>query len=99
MTNVWRRLSPLSVILLLAFSSPPQSIQLSSGAQAAAGMSAERLAQMDAIIQTAIEKKELPGAVVLVARHGKIVWRKAYGSRALEPQPEAMTTDTICDLA
>src|SRR5207253_4557724 len=43
--------------------------------------------------------KELPGAVVLVARHGRIVWRKAYGARAVEPQREVMTTDTIFDLA
>ncbi|PYS72181.1 MAG: hypothetical protein DMF73_08955, partial [Acidobacteria bacterium] len=54
---------------------------------------------MDAVIQAAIGKKELPGAVVLVGRHGKIVWRKAYGARAVEPQREPMTTDTIFDLA
>src|SRR5438067_1235473 len=54
---------------------------------------------MDAAIQSSIEKKELPGAVVLVARHGRVVWRKPYGARAVEPQREAMTTDTIFDLA
>src|SRR5438067_7465688 len=54
---------------------------------------------MDAAIQSSIEKKELPGAVVLVARHGRVVWRKAYGARAVEPQREAMTVDTIFDLA
>jgi len=66
---------------------------------ATVGMSAERLARMDQVIQASIAKKELPGAVVLVARHGRVVWRKAYGSRAVEPQPEAMTADTIFDLA
>src|SRR5438067_2809371 len=54
---------------------------------------------MDAVIQASIEKKELPGAVVLVGRHGKVVWRKAFGARAVEPLREAMTTDTIFDLA
>jgi uncharacterized protein YbbC (DUF1343 family)/CubicO group peptidase (beta-lactamase class C family) len=54
---------------------------------------------MDAAIQTSIEKKELPGAVVLVGRHGRVVWRKAYGARAVEPQREAMTANTIFDLA
>ena len=34
-----------------------------------------------------------------VARHGRVVWRKAYGARAVEPQREAMTTNTIFDLA
>ncbi len=73
--------------------------QLPQTAPAALGMSAERLARMDQAIQASIEKKELPGAVVLVARHGRIAWRKAYGSRVVEPQREAMTADTIFDLA
>jgi uncharacterized protein YbbC (DUF1343 family)/CubicO group peptidase (beta-lactamase class C family) len=34
-----------------------------------------------------------------VGRHGKVVWRKAYGARAVEPQREEMTADTIFDLA
>jgi len=62
-------------------------------------MSAERLAQIDSVVAEAIAKHELPGAVVLIARQGRIVWRKAYGFRALEPQREPMTTDTIFDLA
>src|SRR5204863_2600415 len=57
------------------------------------------ISRMDSIIRESIEKKELPGAVVLVARHGKVVWRKAYGARAVEPQREAMTRETIFDLA
>ena len=75
------------------------SAQLPASPASAQGLSAERLARMDAVIQTSIDKKELPGAVVLVGRHGKIVWRKAYGARAVEPQREAMTLDTIFDLA
>src|SRR6266550_4788911 len=73
--------------------------QLPQTAPNAVGISAERLARMDAVIQASIAKKDLPGAVVLVGRHGKTVWRKAYGARAVEPQREAMTTDTIFDIA
>src|SRR6185436_2020793 len=51
------------------------------------------------VVAESIKNKELPGAVVLAGHHGRIVWRKAYGSRAVQPQPEAMTTDTIFDLA
>lgn len=36
---------------------------------------------------------------MLVARRGRTVWHKAYGSRAVLPEREAMTTDTIFDLA
>ena len=41
----------------------------------------------------------IPGAVLIVGHDGKIVHRKAYGSRALVPEREPMTLDTIFDLA
>jgi CubicO group peptidase (beta-lactamase class C family) len=67
----------------------PESVSLASG----------RLAQMDAVITEEIAKEKLPGAVVLVGRKGSVVWRKAYGARALDPAREPMTPDTIFDLA
>ncbi|HEY8460903.1 MAG TPA: exo-beta-N-acetylmuramidase NamZ domain-containing protein [Blastocatellia bacterium] len=63
------------------------------------GMSAATLAHLDEIIGAEIAKKQLPGAVVVVGRKGKIVWRRAYGNRALEPAVEQMTVDTIFDIA
>jgi uncharacterized protein YbbC (DUF1343 family)/CubicO group peptidase (beta-lactamase class C family) len=54
---------------------------------------------MDPVIDEAIAQHQLPGAVVLVGRKGRVVWNKAYGARALEPPHEAMTTDTIFDMA
>src|SRR5881398_3559146 len=77
----------------------PVFAQLPASLPSSQGFSAERLARMDAVIQSSIAKKNLPGAVVLVGRHGKAVWRKAYGARAVEPQHETMTSDTIFDLA
>ena len=65
----------------------------------AVSLSTPRLAQMDQVIAESIAKRQLPGAVVLVARKGRVVWRKAYGSRAVEPVTEPMTPDTIFDLA
>src|ERR1051325_856179 len=62
-------------------------------------VSSERLGEMDAVIAGEIAEKHLPGAVVLVGRKGRVVWLKRYGSRAVEPAREAMTTDTIFDLA
>src|SRR5216110_2732260 len=87
------------IIALASLLACPVAAQLPNSQPASVSMSAERLARMDSIIRESIEKKELPGAVVLVARHGRVVWRKAYGARAVEPQREAMTTDTIFDLA
>jgi uncharacterized protein YbbC (DUF1343 family)/CubicO group peptidase (beta-lactamase class C family) len=63
------------------------------------GMSAKHLAYIDQAVAAEIAKKQLPGAVVVAGRHGRVVWRRAYGHRALEPQPETMTPETIFDLA
>ena len=62
-------------------------------------MSAERLARIDEAVLASIERKETPGAVVLVGRKGRVVYRKAFGDRAVAPKREPMTTDTIFDLA
>jgi uncharacterized protein YbbC (DUF1343 family)/CubicO group peptidase (beta-lactamase class C family) len=70
-----------------------------TAAPTAVGMSPTHLAYLDDAIEAEIARKQLPGAVVVVGRQGKLVWRRAYGKRALEPQQEAMTTDTIFDLA
>ncbi len=42
-------------------------------------MSNERLAHIDAMLTKAVEQKEIPGAVALIARNGKIVYYKAFG--------------------
>lgn len=54
---------------------------------------------LDKAINQAIEEGRLPGAVLLVGQPGKILYRKAYGLRAIEPQREPMTVDTIFDIA
>ncbi len=62
-------------------------------------VSKQKLKAIDAEVESEIKQQHLPGAVVLVARNGGTVWRKAYGNRVVEPAPEAMTTDTIFDVA
>src|SRR5438477_1955001 len=88
-----------SIVALTVLLAQSTFAQLPTATSAAGGVAMEHLARMDGVIQRSIEKKELPGAVVLVGHHGKIVWRKAYGARAVEPQREGMTADTIFDLA
>ena len=58
-----------------------------------------RLAVLDPIINEAIAGQEIPGAVLVVGHDGQVVYRKAYGSRALEPRREPMTLDTVFDCA
>ena len=63
------------------------------------GIAPERLARIDGVVADAIARHELPGAVVLVGHGRKVVFRKAYGNRAIEPFAEPMTLDTIFDVA
>jgi uncharacterized protein YbbC (DUF1343 family)/CubicO group peptidase (beta-lactamase class C family) len=58
-----------------------------------------RLGTVDAVIESAIQEGAIPGAVLIVGHDGQVVYRKAYGERALEPRREAMTLDTVFDLA
>jgi uncharacterized protein YbbC (DUF1343 family)/CubicO group peptidase (beta-lactamase class C family) len=63
------------------------------------GFDAERLFRIDGAIDRAIERKQVPGAVVLVGRRGAIAYVRAAGRRAIEPTAEAMTRDTVFDMA
>ncbi|MFZ0770008.1 MAG: exo-beta-N-acetylmuramidase NamZ domain-containing protein [Candidatus Sulfotelmatobacter sp.] len=67
--------------------------------RAAVPTRAVALPAVDAVIQNAISDRSVPGAVLMVGHDGQAIYRKAYGSRALEPQRETMTLDTIFDLA
>jgi len=58
-----------------------------------------RLHSVDAAIEQAIHDGNIPGAVLVVGHNGHVIYRKAYGNRALEPRREPMTLDTIFDLA
>jgi uncharacterized protein YbbC (DUF1343 family)/CubicO group peptidase (beta-lactamase class C family) len=86
---------PIFAVLLVQ----QASAQLPLAKPESVAVSSTRLAQMDAVIDDETSKHRLPGAVVLVGRKGRVVWRRAYGNRALEPAREMMTTDTIFDLA
>src|SRR6184192_4296006 len=66
---------------------------------AAAAQTFHGAADLDAVINQAIREDKIPGAVVLAGHNGQVVYRKAYGSRALLPAKEPMTADTIFDIA
>ncbi|MGI8545040.1 MAG: exo-beta-N-acetylmuramidase NamZ domain-containing protein [Aridibacter sp.] len=98
MTNTIAKTISFTSIILCLFSytfgqalplAQPETVQMSS----------EKLNQIDGLVNQAIADKKMPGAVVLVGRKGKIVFRKAYGKRSLVPTVENMTVDTIFDVA
>ena len=86
-------------LMLLLLLTSIQAQTLSPGTPEEAGMSSDRLARVDEVVKAAIAEEETPGAAVLVARRGKVVYRKAFGSKALVPQEEPMSVDTIFDVA
>jgi len=62
-------------------------------------MDPDSLAEIDGIVANDLQAGHMPGCVVLVGRHGKIVFLKAYGERQIEPSSLPMTTGTLFDLA
>jgi CubicO group peptidase (beta-lactamase class C family) len=62
------------------------------------GLDAAILNHIDAAVLQAIREQKTPGAVVLILRHGKVAYRRAFGQRSLQP-PTPMTVDTVFDLA
>ena len=54
---------------------------------------------VEAAVNASITRGDIPGAMVLVGHDGKVVYRRAFGLRSVEPTPEPMTTDTIFDVS
>jgi CubicO group peptidase (beta-lactamase class C family) len=84
--------------LALATASMSQAQPLPSAAPESVGMSSERLRNIDAFFASEIERNRLPGAVVAIARQGKLVYFKAFGF-ADKAKGIAATTETIYQLA
>ncbi|HYC28824.1 MAG TPA: serine hydrolase, partial [Chitinophagaceae bacterium] len=62
------------------------------------GFNVQKLQSIDSIVKDGIDKQAYPGAVVLVAKDGRVIYEKAFGQMAwTNPQP--VTTQTIYDLA
>jgi CubicO group peptidase (beta-lactamase class C family) len=64
----------------------------------AVGLSSERLARIGATLKADIDAGRIPGAVIAIARHGKLVMLDAYGWRD-KAAKLPMTTDTIFNIA
>ena len=80
----------------VAYAKSNENSTLREGTPAEVGMSQARLDDVAARLQNRIDRGLIPGAVILVARHGKTVLHKAFGVR--ETGKDAMTEDTLFDL-
>jgi len=63
------------------------------------GLTKQKQAAIASVVQEAIRTGKCPGAVVVVGQNGRVVYRRAFGHRALVPKPLPMTFGTIFDLA
>ena len=59
----------------------------------------EQLAPISAIVKKEIRKGKIPGAVVIIGTREKVLYRRAFGNRALKPHRLPMKVETIFDLA
>ncbi|MFD1757372.1 glycoside hydrolase family 3 N-terminal domain-containing protein [Rufibacter sediminis] len=64
----------------------------------ALGLKSQDFAQIDTLVQQAIRAKATPGAQVLVAKNGKVIYHKSFGYHTYENQTPVKTTD-LYDLA
>lgn len=87
------------LILLAALVQPGQSKTLPLAKPEAVGMSATHLTRLDTLLNAAVKSKQIPGAVIVVGRHGKIIVRKVFGLAQLVPGERTLKIDDIFDLA
>ncbi len=79
-----KTLSAISLLIISSLLATGQT--LVPGKPTENGMSPERLTRIDQVINDYVSKKQIPGAVVFIARNGKIVYHKAFGYSDAEKQ-------------
>ncbi len=92
------RIFVLGVIISLAVILTASIHTTKSFAEEVDSVEIRQLGRIDELVQMAIRDGKLPGAVVLVGRHNRIHYRKAFGNRAVIPSIEPMTVDSVFDL-
>jgi len=84
----------VTLLLCLVSLTQAQAQSLPTAKPEAVGLSSERLARAMAFVKNDVDKGVVPGAVLLVARHGKVVLFDSVG--VLDPATKApMTKDAI----
>jgi len=83
----------LSIFLSFSFLSP------SLTRPEAVGLSSDRLKLLDQFLIDCIQQKYFPGAVVIVGRHDRIIFRQVYGQAQWVPESRPMKIDLLFDLA
>ncbi len=86
------------ILLVVALCSPLFGQSLQRGKPEEVGLSSERLQRVTDVFQGYVKNGQLAGAVVLVARRGKVAYLQAFGQRDREASA-AMRDDAIFRIA
>jgi uncharacterized protein YbbC (DUF1343 family) len=86
-------------VIPVVAATPPPVPKLTTEAPVEIDPMAARFAGLDPVVEQAIEAGKMPGCVIVVGRSDGVVFEKAYGARALQPDRVPMTTDTVFDIA
>jgi len=90
----------LSLLVSLSLATANGGGGLPVKAPKAVGMSSERLAKIDHVVECGISAGGYPGASVVVGRRGAAVWEKGFGKQSWEKGSTPVSADrTIYDLA
>ena len=89
----------IAAVALLVTLARPLSAELPVVDPTSVGMDQQHLQRVDEVVAEGLSQKKMPGCVVCIGRHGKIVFLKAYGQRQVKPEPLPMTIDTVFDMA
>lgn len=103
MMSPMRRAALLALALLACgrrtSAPPPSEVGAPAVAELAKAIAEPSVPAIDRIVEEAIARGDVPGAVVEVWSNDRLVHRRAYGSRRVAPERVAMTVDTVFDLA
>jgi len=83
--------------MLVVVASATAQTALPRGSPESVGLSSKRLQRIADAVQEDIDRGRIPGAVVAIARKGKLAYFRAFGYRD-KANNVPMTTDTIFDL-
>jgi CubicO group peptidase (beta-lactamase class C family) len=84
--------------LLLAWTGLASAQGLPTSAPEQVGLSSQRLARIDSVMQQYVGEKKVPGVVVLIARKGKVAYQKSFGKIDIE-ENASMGTDAMFRIA
>jgi len=88
------RLSLVLCCLLVAARVPARGAELPTSTPEAEAMSAEKLGKVSEIMNGFVSDRKIAGGIVLIARHGKVVFQETYGRQQLDDQ-RPVERDTI----